>query len=118
MKRSRKNVVVASLLAGLVWGVSQQSQSLAESETNVVPAEPSENGSDSSARFMLRSESVGTTDLGKEEVHASDFAWAAISRNSPADGSDPLVGAASGKPYYDFRDGNPHPYYIVPASVK
>lgn len=42
----------------------------------------------------------------------SAFEWKAITANGPSAGSDPIVGAGSGKPYYDFKDGQPYPFYV------
>lgn len=46
----------------------------------------------------------------------SAFEWKALTGNGPAMGSDPMVGAGSGKPYYDFKDGQPYPFYVYTRS--
>ena len=46
----------------------------------------------------------------------SAFEWKALTENGPAAGSDPIVGAGGGKPYYDFKDGQPYPFYVYTRS--
>ena len=46
----------------------------------------------------------------------SAFEWKALTAHGPAAGSDPIVGAGGGKPYYDFKDGQPYPFYVYTRS--
>ena len=81
-------------------------------------------------RFMLGDSAIAdkTADLGftapleiapessNETPKAADFAWSALAKNSLASGTEPVIGAGSGKPYFDFHDGLPHPFYIAPST--
>ena len=80
-------------------------------------ANADDSGSQKSAQPDSRAMLGSTLDGGSSEkqMTAEDFKWSAIAKNSPANGKDPIVGAGSGKAYYDFKDGNPHPFYIVPG---
>ncbi len=51
----------------------------------------------------------------KENYKPLNFTWQAITANSPASGSVPIVGPGSQRPYYDFSDGDGrgYPFYIV-----
>ena len=74
--------------------------------------ESAQQSSQPDARAMLGVQiEPGTVE---KKVGAGDFAWAKLTNGGPANGSSPVVGAGSGKAYYDFKDGLPHPYYIVP----
>ena len=75
---------------------------------------------DASARFSLGSRpmpvsippTVKTLPDDSDLPLPEAFEWKALTSNSAAAGSDPVVGAGSGKPYYDFKDGQPYPFYI------
>ncbi len=62
------------------------------------------------ARAMLGSPANGGSI--EKKVGPNDFVWSALTQNGPASGNSPVIGAGSGKAYYDFKDGLPHPYYI------
>ncbi len=47
------------------------------------------------------------------EVSVRDFEWEALTKNGPASGADPIIGDARVSSYYDFKDGQPHPYFVV-----
>lgn len=63
------------------------------------------------ARFMLRN--TDSPQSIEKKPTASDFTWAALTANGPANGMDPIIGEKSGKSRYDFKDGLPHPYFIT-----
>ena len=68
-----------------------------------------------SARFMLApSQPVSDSAIEKSEKTANDFAWAALTNNGPASGAAPVIGEQSGKAFYEFADGRPHPFFIQP----
>lgn len=73
---------------------------------------PSTNG----ARFMMRDD-VGDHQfeprVREDTPTEGDFTWNSLTRNSPASGSDPIVGNSKVASFYDFKDGQPHPYYII-----
>lgn len=88
--------------------------------TNAWAEESAEGKQDASPRYSLSS----GADLSKVEVKPaleselpppSAFEWKALTGNGAAAGSDPIVGAGSGRPYYDFKDPQPYPYYVYSA---
>jgi hypothetical protein len=66
------------------------------------------------ARFMLGG-SGGVVDTSTPKKTAADFTWEALSKNGAANGSNPLIGRASGKPFYDFNDERAKPLLVKPA---
>jgi len=103
------SVSVGAFIAGLF--VSLVSFSVA-AETPTVPTGDAPAAAQQDSRAMLKSDTIsGTID---QKPNASDFDWGALAKDSPASGSDPVIGEGSGKPYYDFKDGLPHPFYVVP----
>ncbi len=73
-----------------------------------------QSGEKESARFMLRPEPALNPVPQQSEKTDSDFAWASLTKNGPASGGNPVVGEGSGKAFYEFADGRPHPFYIQP----
>ena len=68
----------------------------------------------SDARFMLKS--VTPPANIKRNLTERDFAWNELTKGGPASGADPAIGRESGKAFYDFKDGQPFPYYVAPAA--
>lgn len=65
------------------------------------------------ARFMLEDKTSNIAEIKIKNTDKDvDFSWSVLSKNSPANGALPLIGKGSGKPYYQFEDGLPHPYYL------
>ena len=58
-------------------------------------------------KFSLRE------DVVRVDAQPQSFTWAALVKNGAAAGQDPKVGDLARGPYYDFKDGQPRPYYIV-----
>ena len=54
----------------------------------------------------------GISNRGKE-LTEGDFSWDSLTRSGPASGAGPVIGDRSHKPYFDFRDGIPYPYYVT-----
>ncbi len=63
---------------------------------------------------MLRSDD--TLSSLEHKPAAGDFQWAALTENGAANGGDPVIGEGSGKAYYDFKDGLPHPFFVAPGN--
>ena len=70
----------------------------------------------SGARFMLSTDTKHESGNERTALHAADFEWVALTKNGPANGSEPMVGKVSGKTFYDFKDGQPFPYFVAPSA--
>ena len=103
------SISVGAFVAGLF--VSLVSFSVA-AETPVVPSGDTPAAAQEDSRAMLKSETINPAI--EQKPNASDFDWGALTKNSGASGSDPVIGEGSGKAYYDFKDGLPHPFYVAP----
>lgn len=78
---------------------------------------PAPDATKDSARFMLApSHPVSDSGIEKVEKTANDFAWASLTHNGPASGAAPVIGEKSGKAFFEFADGRPHPFYIQPPT--
>ncbi len=49
----------------------------------------------------------------EQAVSAESFSWASLVKHGPAAGENPKVGNPSRGSYFDFKDGQPRPFYIV-----
>lgn len=101
-------------LLGIGFGVSVGAIML--SDLPAVHADDS-NG-DQAPRYMLSGEGHPAVGSSDRRPTAADFAWNQLTGNGAGSGKNPVIGEGSGKPYYDFRDGLPHPYYIAPSPSK
>lgn len=69
-----------------------------------------------SPRFMMRDDVGGHQFEPRSRNDApteADFTWNSLTGNGPASGMDPMVGNSRVASFYDFKDGQPHPYYII-----
>ena len=99
---------IAILVLPLIIGLN----SITHAEDAAKTAGDEKNAEHSDARFMLRSE-TSPAEIVKTKVTADDFTWNALTKNGPANGSIPAIGKLSGKAYYDFKDGQPFPYFVA-----
>lgn len=75
--------------------------------------EQEQNAKAKEARYMMSSQPSSVIGEEKATLTEADFSWSAIAHNGPAAGADPVIGKKSGKPFYDFKDGQPYPYYVT-----
>lgn len=69
------------------------------------------------ARFMLEDKTNNIGQIAGQVAYKEiDFSWSVLSKNSASNGVIAKIGQGSGKPYYQFEDGLPHPYYLVNKS--
>ncbi|MFN8391656.1 MAG: hypothetical protein U0136_15310 [Bdellovibrionota bacterium] len=110
----RVKVAVALPFLAVCFAVSAASADSLPNTENT-PAEQGEGriANADEARFMLGNPPVNVN-MPDRQLTANDFTWGALTKNGPANGSNPIVGS-NAKPYYDFKDGQPYPYYIVPS---
>jgi hypothetical protein len=98
VKVARLVLVSGVLLVLSVPALSQEAeQEKINTQTNV-----------QEARYRLRdttlSDKISDSSASQEEL-LQKFEWKQIAKNGPATGALPSIGAHSGKPYVDFRDG-------------
>ena len=67
------------------------------------------------ARLVDPAIDAATIDIAPVEqaVNAESFSWASLVKHGPAAGENPKVGNPAKGSYFDFKDGQPRPFYIV-----
>lgn len=112
--RNRQNgwktfLVTAMCLAGCAGDASESAQVSVSKPARV----PQASRPPAEARFMLQTAGRENHSPGEENKTAEDFTWSRLAAGSLATGKPPIVGPGSGLPYYDFKDGQPYPFYVI-----
>jgi len=107
----KETVLIGSFLLVVTFPLATSAEQASQEDTRGVDTQGVQ--SSAVARFMLKTDSA--SDAPARQLGVEDFSWNALAKNRIASGRDPLIGEGSNKAYYDFRDGNTYPFYIVPT---
>ena len=117
-------VILALSVTGIEWGVADATAQPSLSQFNPGQSKPSQSELSAQSlpeqpRFRMREDfRLGRAALPEKElppamIGQQDFSWNALTKAGPAAGAGPLIGNAGRGSFFDFKDGIPHPYFVM-----